>query len=200
MKIILATRNPEKARQIKDIFEGTDVEILTLDEARIEGEAVEDGSSLEDNAKKKALYALEMTAEEVYTMADDTGLFIHALNDEPGRYAARWAGENATTEEAMRYCLKMLRGKIDRSATFRTTVALCSPSGECRFFYGEVEGDILKEPRVKPQEKMPYSAIFVPRCSKKSWAEMSTKEENAISHRGKAFREVLKYITELALV
>ena len=84
-------------------------------------------------------------------MADDTGLFIDALNGEPGIKAARWAGETATTEEIMNYCLRRLKGVKDRSATFETSVAVVSPNGNEYFFSGKVRGQLLEAPRVKFQ-------------------------------------------------
>jgi XTP/dITP diphosphohydrolase len=191
MNIILSTRNPSKAEQIKSVFTGVLISVLTLADAGIEGEAVEDGETLEENALKKALFAHR--AGE-WSMADDTGLFINALRGKPGIHAARWAGETATTGEITSYTLKQLEGATDRSATFKTVVALISPEGKHQFFVGEVLGVLLESPRVPPQPKMPYSPLFVPEGSSKVWAEMTTEEENAISHRGKAFRLVREHL------
>lgn len=191
MNIILSTRNPSKAEQIKAVFVGLPISVFTLSEAGIEGEAVEDGDTLEKNAMKKALFAHRPGQ---WSMADDTGLFIGALNGRPGVYAARWAGETALTDEITAYTLNQLKGVTDRSATFSTTVALVSPVGEQKFFTGEVRGKLLETPRCKPQPKMPYSPLFMPDGSDKVWAEMTVEEENAISHRGKAFRLVREYL------
>lgn len=99
MNIILATRNPSKAEQIKELFRGLPVSILTLAEAGIEGEAIEDGLMLQENALKKALFAWKQISPKTWVMADDTGIFIHALDNEPGVRSARWAGDTATTDE-----------------------------------------------------------------------------------------------------
>jgi XTP/dITP diphosphohydrolase len=194
MKIILSTRNPSKAEQIKAIFDHPDIEVLTLTEAGIEGEAVEDGTTLEENALKKATYARENTNEKVWAMADDTGLFITALNGFPGIHAARCAGINATTEETMQFILDKMKGIDDRSAFFETVVVLLSPDGEKYCFNGKVNGWLAKAPKTKPQPKMPYSPLFSPDGSDKVWAEMTIEEENAISHRGKAFRQVVEFL------
>lgn len=191
MEIILSTRNPSKAEQIKAVFDNMPIAVRTLADVGIEGEAVEDGATLEENALKKARFAHQPGA---WAMADDTGLFIDALGGKPGIYAARWAGEDATTDEITQYVLKQLEGVEDRSATFKTVVALISPTGEQQFFAGEVAGSMRDAPRVKPQPKMPYSPLFVPDGSDKAWAEMTVEEENAISHRGKAFRLVREYL------
>lgn len=193
MNIILSTRNPSKAEQIRAIFADTPITILTLTDAEIEGEVIEDGSTLEENAMKKALFAHR---PKEWAMADDTGFFIDALNGKPGVHAADWAGD-VSTDEITKYTLEQLKGVRDRRATFETVVALLTPSGELRYFRGRVEGNILDTPRVPNQPKMPYSSIFVPKGSNKVWAEMTTHEENKISHRGEAFRKVREFLWKL---
>lgn len=197
MNIILATRNPTKALLVQSFFEGSGLLVRTLADVGIKGEAVEDGATLEQNALKKAWYAHKKSRGRVWTMADDTGLFINALGGAPGVYAARWAGKDASTEEIMRHCLGRLKGISDRSATFRTVVAVIFPGAErARVFTGEVAGQLLRAPRVSPLPKMPYSALFVPEGHERTWAEMTMKEQNAISHRGKAFRQVKAFLVQ----
>lgn len=195
MNIVLSTRNPSKAEQIKAIFIGSNLNILTLTDAGIKGEAVEDGKTLEENALKKAMFAHQ--ASGGWSMADDTGLFINALNWKPGIHAARWAGENAKTDEITQYTLKQLEGAVDRSATFETVVAVVSPVCECHFFSGKVRGKILGAPKVPPQPKMPYSPIFMPDGTDQVWAEMTVEFENSISHRGKAFKKAREFLESL---
>lgn len=194
MKIILSTRNPSKAEQIQALFNGTPWSIVTLSDIGIEGETVEDGNTLQENALKKALFAHEQSKEKIWTMADDTGLFIDALGGKPGIKAARWAGDTATTDEITQHTLKHLEGVTNRSATFETAVAIVSPTGERHFFSGKVRGHILEAPRIKPQPKMPYSPIFVPEGQNLVWAEMTVDQENQISHRGKAFRQARTFL------
>jgi len=195
MDIILSTRNPSKAQQISAVFKGLPVQIKSLDDFGIEGEAVEDGATLEENAKKKAVFAWEKSNHQ-WSMADDTGIFINALNGLPGIHAARWAGD-VSSEEIMRHTLKMLEGKDDRSGIFRTVAVVISRHGSPRTFVGEVQGTFLTEPRAWCQPGMPYSGIFVPDGQEKTWAEMSVKEENAISHRGKAFGKVRSLLVSM---
>lgn len=195
MKIILSTRNPSKAEQIKAIFAGSPISILTLSDAGIEGEAVEDGTTLQENALKKALFVHQ--SSKTWGMADDTGLFIDALDGIPGVRAARWAGETATTEEITRHTLKQLEGASDRSATFETVVAIVTPEGKQHFFSGKVRGKILEAPRTPPQPKMPYSPIFIPDGTDLVWAEMTVDFENSISHRGKAFQQAREFLEKL---
>ncbi len=197
MNIILSTRNPSKAEQIKAVFAGMPIHILTLSEANISGDAIEDGKTLRENALKKARYAFEYAPSGRWTMADDTGLFINALSREPGVKSARWAGINVSTEETMYYCLKRLEGVQDRSAYFETAVALISPEWKEYFFEGRVYGKLTESPRVPPQKNMPYSPLFQPNESNKTWAEMTIEEENKISHRGKAFLQVRQFLEKL---
>ena len=188
MDIILSTRNPSKAEQIKAVFSGTHFNILTLTDADIQGEAVEDGDTLEANALKKAHYAQIHGPKGFWTMSDDTGLFITHLNGQPGIWAARWAGETASTEEITNHTLGKMKGAADRSARFETVVAIVDPEGNEHIFKGICEGALLDAPKAPAQPKMPYSPLFKPNGYDKVWAEMQTDEENAVSHRGKAFR------------
>ncbi len=191
MQIVLSTRNPSKAEQIKAIFASLPISILTLAEAGIEGEAIEDGVTLQENALKKALFAHQ---PGLWAMADDTGIFIDALNGLPGVNTARWSGGHKETEQMTNWILKQLEGFDNRSATFETVVALVSPNGEQFFFGGKVRGRILEAPKTQPQPKMPYSSIFSPEGSDKVWAEMTIEEENDISHRGQAFRKARAFL------
>lgn len=194
MEIILSTRNPSKAEQIRAVLKDLPVLILTLSEAGIKEDAIEDGKTLQENALKKALFAYGAVQPKTWAMADDTGLFINALNGAPGINSARWAGEDKTAEQIMQHTLKLLKGAKDRSATFETVVALISPEGNQSFFSGKVQGKILEAPRTIPQPKMPYSSIFMPDGEDLTWAEMDVDYENNISHRGKAFRQVKEFL------
>ncbi len=195
--IILSTRNQSKAEQIKAVFGGLPVQILTLEDAGVSGEAVEDGATLKENALKKAFFAWEQTKK--WSIADDTGIFIDALNGEPGIHSARWAGEKATTEEIMNFTLEKLKDVPleNRTAAFKTVALVVDPFGSEAFsFTGVVKGRILFEPRTACQPKMPYSAIFKPDAHTKVWAEMTVEEENVISHRGQAFRHVRDFLSQ----
>ncbi len=190
MRIVVATRNVSKVQQIRALFAGSSLTLVSLNEAGIDGKAPETGRTLRENAAEKAWFAYERMITKGWTMSDDTGLFINALNGLPGVRAAVWGGDDITPEERMAYCLKQMNGLSDRSATFRTCVVLISPDAQEYVFFGEASGRLLEKPRVPPQPMMPYSALFVPNRETRSWAEMSTEEENALSHRGKAFAQV----------
>lgn len=194
MKVILATRNPSKAEQIRAIFRDLPISILTITDADIKGDAIEDGVTLQENALKKALFVYKQIQPKTWVMADDTGLFINALNGAPGIKSSRWAGEDANTEQIMEYTLRLLKDTKDRSAVFETAIAVISPEGDQRFFNGRVQGHILEAPRTLPQPKMPYSSIFMPEGTNLVWAEMTVDYENSISHRGKAFKQVYDFL------
>jgi XTP/dITP diphosphohydrolase len=193
--IVISTRNPSKETQIRPFLEGLPLRVMNLDEAGITGEAVEDGTTSEENAEKKAIFAWRRTAEP-WCIAEDTEFRIDALDGRPGIYAARWAGEGKTTEEVMQYTLDQLAHVPEgrRTGTFRTAVVLINPCGFAKTFVGEVSGVMLTAPRVPCQPKMPYSGLFIPDGQSKVWAEMTTEEENAISHRGKAFRQARTFL------
>lgn len=197
MEIILSTRNRSKIDQIKGMLAGLDITVLSLSEASIEGDAIEDGQTLEENASKKASFANQQTGK--WAIADDTGFFIDALDGKPGIHAARWAGDGLTAEDIMRFTLDKLKDvpSENRTATFTTVAVVVSPEGEKKVFSGSVRGIILTEPRTACQPNMPYSALFVPDGQEKVWAEMSVEEENAISHRGKAFKQVRNFFADI---
>ena len=155
------------------------------------GAAVEDGKTLFDNAQKKARFAHR---PGLWSMADDTGIFIEALDGEPGVITARWLSAQAKTRETTEYCLHRMRNHTNRRAVFRTVVVLVHPDGKERCFAGHMHGTLLTAPRVEPQPKMPFSPLFVPHGYTQSWAEMSVEDENKISHRGQAFRAVREYL------
>lgn len=197
MEIILATRNPSKALQIQQIFDGSGITVRTMDDTGVVGEAYEDeDTTFEDNALKKARYVREQ-APAAWVMADDSGICIRAHDGAPGVNSAYWAGRDATTEEITRFVVEKMRGIEDRFATFHTFVAVIAPDGTENMFHGAVDGTLLNEPRVPAQPKMPYSPLFVPEGYEKCWAEMTTEEENAVSHRGKAFRAVRDFLRAL---
>ncbi len=198
MKIILSTRNASKVEQIGALFSGTPFTVVSLKDAGIEGKVVEDGETLEANGLKKALFAWEKSGH-TWSMSDDSGIFIDALNGFPGVHAADWMGEDAPTDSIMRGILEKMNGIEDRTATFKCLATLVSPSGSAQTFLGEVRGVLLSEPRGLPQTNMPYSSIFIPDGQTKPWSQMSPEEENKISHRGKAFRQLRAYLESLSV-
>jgi len=200
MQVILSTRNPSKAEQIKAVFAGSSISILTLDQVGIAGEGIEDGDTLEANALKKALFA-HQAKPGFWTMADDTGIFIAALDGKPGVQTAYWPNWRNTDKkitEVTDWILGQLENAKNRSATFRTVVAIVSPQGKQYYFTGEVHGEILQKVKGKPELQMPYGTIFLPDGAYKVFGEMNLSEKNTFSHRGKAFRQARAYLESQA--
>lgn len=194
MDIILSTGNPSKAQEIKAIFVGTPFRVLSLHDAGIEDGAVEDGTTIKENALIKARFA-RAHAPGISCMADDTGLFVDALDGEPGAFPARWAGEGKTAEEIMRYTLERLKGVPigQRRAVFRTVAAVITVDGKELPFVGESHGSILEEPVGPSDPRMPHSTIFVPEGWANPLSLMTLFEKNLINHRGRAFSLVKEF-------
>lgn len=195
MDVILATQNESKALQIQTLLAGSSVRVQTMGDIDIP-EDVEDGDTEEENAFKKAWYVHERRPGS-WVMSDDTGLYIAALNGQPGIRAKRWLGD-ISTEEITKGTLQLLEGVTDRTAIFRTAAVVISPEGEKYVFMGEISGRLLEAAACEPQPQMPYSPLFVPDGEELCWALMATEHENAISHRGIAFRKVQAFFEQLA--
>lgn len=181
MKLIFATQNKNKAKEIQALMpEG--IEILTMSEIDCYDDIPETASTLEGNAQLKARYIAKKFKVNVF--ADDTGLEIEALNNEPGVYSARYAGEQKNSEDNMQLVLKKLEGNSNRNAQFRTAICLII-DGKEQLFEGIVKGTIRTEK--SGNEGFGYDPIFEPENCGKTFAEMSMQEKNERSHRGRAF-------------
>ena len=190
---VLATANPDKAREIEAILAGLDIALVPRPP---EGpEVIEDGETLEDNALLKARALCEATG--MAAIADDTGLFVDALDGAPGVYSARYAGEEATYADN---CAKMLRELTgvaleSRTARFRTVAAVAYPDGSWFVVDGEVEGAIAESAR--GSNGFGYDPIFLPEGQRgRAMAELSPDEKHALSHRGNAFRALADALAE----
>jgi XTP/dITP diphosphohydrolase len=195
MKLIFATHNEGKIREMKKILAGLPWEILSAKEAGIEEEPAEDGATFADNALLKAKFVADRTGE--WTVADDSGLCIEALNGAPGVFSARWAGDDAAGEEKANKALKELGDLPEekRGAYFESSVALVSPSGEHWIFTGRAHGKITTERQEKiSRPHLPYDAIFIPEGFTTTFGEMTDEEKNALSHRGQAFRQLKEFL------
>lgn len=181
MRLVLASANPDKVAEIAAILDGTE---LAPRPASV-GEVVEDGATLEDNARLKARAIVAATGEAA--VADDTGLEVTAVGGEPGVNSARYAGPGATYADNVAALLEALDGVVDRSARFRTVALVCFPDGTEVVAEGTVEGEIALEAR--GANGFGYDAVFVPAgAGGRTYAEMAAEEKNALSHRGRAFR------------
>lgn len=188
MKLLIASRNPHKLEEIKAIFSSEHLELLSPDDLPGLPEVEEDGDTLEANAVKKAATLAKKAG--MWALADDTGLEVSALNGAPGVYSARYAGEDVSYEDNNTKLLSELEGKDDRSARFRSVIALASPSGEAHTVDGICPGRIAEER--SGTEGFGYDPLFIPEGEQRSFAEMSAEEKNTISHRARSLGEAKK--------
>ena len=183
-KIIFATGNQDKMREIREILADMDVEVVSMKEAGIHADIVEDGSTFEENAVIKAKTICELTGE--ITLADDSGLAVDYIGGEPGVYSARYMGEDTSYEIKNRNIIDRLLGAEgkERSARFVCNIAAVLPDGRVIQTEAYMEGVIAKEPA--GTGGFGYDPIlYLPEFGKTS-AELTMEEKNRISHRGKA--------------
>ena len=185
-KIIFATGNEHKMTEIREILAGLKAEILSMKDAGITADIVEDGSTFEENAVIKA----KAVAKEVdaIVLADDSGLEIDYLNKEPGVYSARYLGEDTSYEIKNQALLDRLKGvpKEKRTARFVCAIAAVFPHGEVIVKRGTIEGYIGDKPAGK--NGFGYDPIFYVEEFQCSTAELTMEQKNALSHRGNALR------------
>ncbi len=183
-RLVAATANPHKLTEIAAIL-GSAVELLPRPADL--GEVVEDGDTLEANARLKAAAVCEHTGQAA--VADDTGLEVAALGGAPGVRSARYAGEHANDADNRARLVAELEGAADRSARFRTVAVVVFPDGRELLAEGMMSGVIAAAPR--GNGGFGYDPVFVPEGGDgRTFAEMSPDEKNAISHRGRAFRSL----------
>lgn len=190
-KIVLATSNKNKVKEIEYILNG--VQILEMPKEI--GEIEENGKTFFDNALIKAKQVYQYT--KVPTMADDSGLCINSLDGKPGIYSARYGGENLSYNEKITLLLEELKNKKDRTAYFTTAIILILNDEYYIEVEGRINGTIIENP--KGSNGFGYDPIFIPDGYNKTFAEMTKEEKNNISHRSIAInklKEILKYIIE----
>ena len=181
MRLVLASANPDKAAEIAAILSSHEVRPRPTEVPDVE----ETGSTLEENARLKAVALVEATGEAA--VADDTGLEVAALDGAPGVYSARYAGEGATYADNVAKLLAALDGVADRRARFRTVALARFPDGREVLAEGVVDGVIATEAR--GVAGFGYDPLFVPDGGDgRTFAEMTAAEKHAVSHRGRAFR------------
>lgn len=190
-EIVFATNNQHKLSEIRRIV-GDRYRILSLSEIGCHEDIPETADTLMGNALQKARYVKEHYGYDCF--ADDTGLMVDALDGAPGVYSARYAGPGHDSVANMRLLLKNMEGHDDRSARFVTVIALLLGEKEMTF-EGKVEGEILRVP--EGDGGFGYDPVFRPEGSELSFALMTPDAKNAISHRGRATAELLKYLNTL---
>ncbi|MFI3254341.1 MAG: RdgB/HAM1 family non-canonical purine NTP pyrophosphatase [Eubacteriales bacterium] len=185
MKFVLASQNKGKLLEMQTILSDLDVEICTLDQLGIRVDVEEDGKTFEENSLKKALAVMHKTG--LPAIADDSGLCVEELGGAPGIYSARYGGDTAPTDtQRNALVLQALRDQSNRSAKFVCVVTCCFPIGMALATRGECEGSIVFMPT--GVDGFGYDSIFQPLGEKRTFAEMSSREKNAMSHRGNALR------------
>ena len=190
MKLIFATHNHNKAKEIQSLVP-VGFQILTLDDIKCSDEIPETSSTLEGNANQKMQFIMDHY--NVNCFADDTGLEIAALNGEPGVYSARYAGEMKDPNLNMNLVLNKLQDIEDRSARFRTVIALFW-EGKKYEFEGIVNGKITLSKSGK--DGFGYDPIFEPENAGKTFAEMNLSEKNIVSHRARAFAKMIDFLNQ----
>lgn len=199
IKIILASRNVGKLKELREMLSDLSVDVISMEEAGVVGEAVEDGATFEENALKKARYVYQKNKiNNAWVLADDTGLCVDALGGKPGILSARYAGEGASEQVMMQKILQEMaqvpEGK--RQARFEAAVVLIASDGREWIFPGIVRGKISLEPRGILRPKLPYDLIFIPEGYDQTFDEMSDAKKNALSHRGHALEKVKQFLRE----
>jgi len=185
-KLVIASHNPGKVREIADLLAPYGAEVVSAAELGLP-EPVEDGATFAANAEIKALAAA--LASGLPALADDSGLAVAALNGDPGIHSARWAGPDKDFLIAMRRVEEALHGKEDRRAHFACALSLAWPDGHVETFVGRVDGALAWPPR--GDRGFGYDPVFVADGMDVTFAEMAPAEKHAISHRADAFAKLV---------
>lgn len=197
--IVLATRNEGKVRELREMLKDFPVDWRSLNDFGPIPEPVEDGTTFDDNAYKKAHFTAKILG--LPAMADDSGLVVEALDGAPGVYSARYAGEKAGDAANIDKLLAAMAGKTDRRAAFECVISIAVPSGPALTYEGRCEGEITLEPR--GDGGFGYDPVFYSPELGKTFAESGMAEKNRISHRGRAlaqmaleFEKILKWLDQ----
>ena len=194
-KLLLATGNQAKLKELRNLLHDLPYELVTLPEAGIRVKVDESGNSLEENASLKA--TIFASKSQLLTLADDSGLEVDALGGQPGVRSARYAGKNASDSERVDYLLSRLEGVPweKRSAHFRCVIAVCTPDGQVEFGSGDCRGIITLKPR--GEQGFGYDPVFYLPEMGKTMAELPPEVKNQLSHRGKAARKAYRVLERL---
>ena len=191
MQLIFATHNKNKVFEVTKLL-NKDHEILDLSDINYSEDIPETGNTLEENALIKARFIYTILNKNCF--ADDSGLEIGSLNNEPGVYSARYAGEEKSDEANMDKVLEKLNGSHSRNARFRTVIALII-AGKEYLFEGIIKGKIAVEK--KGSNGFGYDPIFIPNGVSKTFAEIPVEEKNRISHRAIAVKKLTDFLSQL---
>ncbi|MFH0846755.1 MAG: XTP/dITP diphosphatase [Chloroflexota bacterium] len=186
-RLLLATNNKGKVKELKALLRGTRYELVTPEQVALYTRVEETGTTYEENARLKAVTLSRLSG--LITLADDSGLEVDALNGEPGTLSARYAGEKASDEDRVIYLLSRLKDipQEKRTARFVSVIAIATPDGKVKFSRGECEGVISFAPKGK--RGFGYDPVFYFPKLGKTMAELPMALKNQVSHRGKAAKK-----------
>ncbi len=192
LEIVISSRNKEKKRELRALLKGLKIKVLDLNDFPAAPRVEEKGKTFEENAAAKALKIAKFTKR--LTLADDSGLEVKALGGRPGIYSARFAGKNATYEANNRKLLRLLKAvpKPKRRAKFVCVIAIADKDKLVGLVRGECSGWITFEPKGK--NGFGYDPVFFSPKYSKTFAQLSSRQKNAVSHRGRALRKAKKVI------
>ncbi len=189
-KLVFATNNEHKLKEIREILSGS-FEVLSLKDIGFYDDIEESGKTLNENASIKSRTIHSKFNIDVF--ADDTGLEVEILNNKPGVYSARYAGEDGNSEANIKKLLKKLEIEENRKARFRTVISLIINNKE-HFFEGIVNGSISRNKH--GESGFGYDPVFFPQGYKKSFAQMTSQEKNKISHRARAMAKLIDFLNK----
>jgi XTP/dITP diphosphohydrolase len=194
VRIIFATTNPGKVREVKEALKEFGIEVVPLEKGKV-SPPEERGETFCENAYEKATYYAKVLNEPV--LAEDSGLEVDALGGKPGVYSSRFAGEGATDEENNRKLIEELKklGLDSSPARYVSFLFLAFPEGMGLWSSGTVEGRVITSPR--GEGGFGYDPLFIPEGYRETMAELPLEEKNRISHRGRAVRKLVKLIKEV---
>jgi len=192
MKFVLATANPGKIREMREILTGLGIEAVTREELGINIEIEETGSDFIENATLKASAICRMTG--LPAIADDSGLVVETLGGEPGLMSSSYGGESLSNRERCEFLLRNMEGMEQRSAKFVCVIVCAFPDGSIITAQGECRGEILTFPR--GVNGFGYDPIFLIEGMDKTMAEITQEEKNAVSHRGAALRDFYEKLSK----
>lgn len=184
--LVIATRNKGKTAEISQMLSGYPVTVKDLNDFGPIPEIEEDGETFDENAYKKSSFAARVLG--LPALADDSGLCVNALGGQPGVHSARFAGKAATDEQKCAKLLEMLKNAEDRSAEFVCIISIAVPTGAALTYEGRCEGVIA--PEIAGQNGFGYDPVFYYPPLAKTFAQLSAKEKNRVSHRGRALFEL----------
>ena len=184
MKVVLASKNQHKLVEMRDILSAQGVEVVLESDVGVDVDVEETGTTFEENSLLKARAVME--ASGLPAIADDSGLSVDALNGAPGVYSARYGGEGLDDVGRYRLLLENMKGQLDRKCKFVSVITLCMPGGDVITARGECPGTLAYAPQ--GENGFGYDPIFFVPEKKKTFAQLSPEEKNAISHRGNALK------------